>query len=153
MIKSARNLTDDEVQALRTEVDARMAAIELAYETSTGIERDRQLLSALVLCGTRRTLPAWLFWALLDQYKGRLLEHDKWLFSGERPKLKQQKPDREGLRWLMVIEARRNGFKGGAAYDEAAKRVEGTLAEGTGRSMKSSYLNFRKKQKGQKLPP
>jgi hypothetical protein len=146
------SLTVGELQALRDDFITRVAAIKRAYETSTGIERDRQLLSALVMCGT--TLPLWVYDALLDQQKARLQEHDNWLLTGEHvPPKGLQKPDRDGLRWLMVIEARRNGFKGDAAYDEAAKRLDGTLAEGTGRTMKSSYLNFRKKQKGQNQPP
>jgi hypothetical protein len=60
--------------------------IKRTYETSTGIERDRQLLGALILCDTIHPLPLWLYRALRDQ----LIDRIKW------------QPDNHWKRYWMV---------------------------------------------------
>jgi hypothetical protein len=48
-------------------VDSELAGLQRTYETSEGVERQRHLLAALVLCSTRYPLPQWAYEALRDQ--------------------------------------------------------------------------------------
>ena len=72
-----RTLTDDKTarNAIGAQFDAQMKAFRRAYETSTGIERHRYLLSALAVCGPLEPgmadpdyrVPSWLYRALCEQ--------------------------------------------------------------------------------------
>jgi hypothetical protein len=145
-----RKLTVAEVQALQADVVRRMAGLKRAYEASMGIERDRQLLGALILCGTFRPLPVWVYQALFDQQKAALYEHDQWLMTGQHvPRVGLQKPDRQWLRWLVAEEelaARRgerkrlpNGMKE-PAFKAASQRLKGTLAKGAPSTIRHDHV-------------
>jgi len=137
-----RALTDDEI---RVDIAAKLEAMHAAWQASSGIERDRQLLGALTLCGPFRPLPDWLYQELRDQIKSRLQEHDNWLLTGEHvPPKGLQKPDPDWLRWFVMTEVRREGLKGKNAEVEASKRLTGTLAKGKPRTMKRAYQLIRR---------
>lgn len=133
-----RALTDDEA---RVDIAAKLEAMHAAWATSSGVERDRQLTSALIMCGPFRPLPDWLYQALLDQQMARLQEHDNWLLTGKHePSKGLEKPDPDWLRWLTLTDVRREGFKGKKALEEASKRLKGTLAEGVGSTIRHAFV-------------
>jgi hypothetical protein len=128
---SARRAWPDN-EAVRKDRAARMVGLQRAYETSSGAERDRHLLGALVLCGTLDPLPDWVYKALFDLLKDRL----------------PQEPGLHWVRWMAILEAKRSvsivrGRKRKttwkAAYAQASERLADTPAAGTARTMKESY--------------
>ena len=148
-----RKLSDDEVRKWRADIEARLAGIKLAFDAATGIERDRLVVSAVALCGPFRPLPLWLFDEVTVRLEAPLEEHDAWLFTGKRPKLRQRKPDPDVLRALAVIEARLEGFKGDEAFEEAVRRVAGTLAAKGGKWAMRAAMSSRRKKKDKNTPP
>jgi hypothetical protein len=97
-MSAVRPLTDDEARALQAEFDIQMKAFRQAYETSTGIERHRNLLAALAVCGplervkdSDHRVPKWLYEALREQ---------------EAALLRQVEPGIHWIRWAMVREGK-----------------------------------------------
>jgi hypothetical protein len=105
-----RKLTDDEVRALQADIVARLEGLQHAYETSTGVDRDRHLLAAFVQWDTVHPLPTWLYDALIDQLKARI---------------PQRQPSMPWRDWWRVTgaheEARRKGQP--ISLREAARKV------------------------------
>jgi hypothetical protein len=118
---TVRPPTEDELRAWRAELDAQMKTFQQAYETSTGIERHRNLLAALAVCDSIQPdakpassdrsvsaplpaqtepemadptylVPSWLYKALCEQ---------------EAAVLRQVEPDMHWIRWMMVWEGKR----------------------------------------------
>jgi hypothetical protein len=135
-----------DAHALRAHVDIQMKAFRRAYETSSGIERHRCLLSALALCGplvpgvtdSDHRVPKWLYKALCEQHAAPL---------------RQVEPDIHWVRWLMVCEGKRQKrqvrvrgklqekeWTWPEAYTYASKELARPPYSGTPRTMKQSYL-------------
>lgn len=132
IIAKVRTLTDDEARAWGAKFDVQMEAFRRAYETSTGIERHRNLFSALALCGPLEPgtadpdyrVPSWLYTVLCEQEAAFL----------------RQEHDVHWMRWFMVYEAHfRKELTWPKAYEDASKALKGTSAEGTPRTMRESY--------------
>jgi hypothetical protein len=121
-------LTDDQARAFAVQ----LAALRRAYETSSGIERHRCLLSALALCGplvpgvtdSDYRVPKWLYKAVCGQQAAAL----------------RQEHDVHWTRWFMVKEARRRkGLSWPKAYEDVSKDLKGIEGlEGTPRTMRES---------------
>jgi hypothetical protein len=121
-----RKLTDDEVRAMRADLVARMKSLQRGYETSEGIERDRHLLGALVLCNTLHRLPLWLYKALRDQQVARV----------------EQQPNIHWKRWWMVTGAYEEGLREGRprwSLRKAAKEI----SEATGCSFFTIWNSYK----------
>lgn len=128
-VATERMLTDDQARAFAVQLEA----LRRAYETSSGIERHRCLLSALALCGPLEPgtadpdyrVPSWLYKALCEQQAAAL----------------RQEHDVHWLRWFMVHEAHyRKELTWPKAYENVSKALKGTPgAEGTPRTMRESY--------------
>jgi hypothetical protein len=123
-----RALTEAQIRAWRTDIDAKLAALQRAYEKETNpVERDRILMGAVVLC----PMPDWLRKGLIERLAGGL----------------PQQPDLHWGRWLLVREAHnkglpwmgKNGAWNGGAYDDASKQAAGTRWAGKPRTMKNSH--------------
>ncbi len=106
-----RALTDDEV---RVDIAAKLEAMHAAWAASEGIERRRQLTSALIMCGPFRPLPDWLYKALLDQ---------------QMAALQQWQPDIHWQRYWMVTGAYEAAQLNGQAISlrQAARKVSKVL--------------------------
>jgi hypothetical protein len=112
-----------------------LEAMDKTYQAASGVERDRQLLGALILCGTSRPLPIWLFVALRDRLTAGM----------------PQEPGLHLGRWIAVTEAKREvrvvrgserkiPWRGpNGAFAKASKRLAATPWAGTARTMRESY--------------
>jgi hypothetical protein len=66
------------IRAWRTDnIDRRLAGVKCVWERSSGAERHRHLLAAVVLCGSFRPLPDWAVKPLCDEVASRLLAPPK----------------------------------------------------------------------------
>ena len=95
------------------DIAIRLEAMGRAWESSKSEdERNRHLLGALVLCDSFRPLPNWVSAALYKLLTARL----------------PREPGMHEGRWLLVIEAIRQGLTWENAYKYASDRVGGSAA-------------------------
>jgi hypothetical protein len=124
--------------AIEAGIATKLEAMRRAYETASNKdERTYHLLGALVLCTTFRPLPNWLFKALKAELVAKL------------PK----KPDRHGVRYLLVLEGKRLKGTWAEGYGYARGKLEGTPYAGESRTMRESYQLFRDKLRGKRRQP
>ena len=120
--------------AIEADIAAKLETMRRSYEaTLKRDERTYHLLGALSMCSTIRPLPHWVFKALKAELAVRL----------------PQEPDLHGVRWLMVLEGKRQGKTWQNAYKYASERLAGTQWSGASLTMKASYQDFERKRRRQ----
>jgi hypothetical protein len=123
-LQKALQTSIEKTYPAQSDIDNRLAAMQKAWARSNGAEHDRQLLGALILCGSFRPLPDWLYTALQALLTERL----------------SQPPPINWTRWNLVLALRDvSNLTWEETYQRASELLEGTPAQGTPDAIRKSY--------------
>jgi hypothetical protein len=134
---------------LEAEIQERLAELQRACQKSRGTDRDYHLLGGLVLCGSLRPLPQWLYAALSKLLK-ELLSKQQFDKHWVRHLLVQEGHFIKGLSWPKSYEYARDELKA-LPDDHPDKRAAGSKW-----TMEASYKRIQRANRGKnnkrKLP-
>jgi hypothetical protein len=127
----ARKLTKDEARKFQSNIEVILAAMGKTWaQSSDGDERDRQVLGALIMCGTIWPLPDWLYKALVEPLRDRL---------------QRVKPSARFVRWqLMRYALDYEPCKWEEAPEWVAERLEYTEWRAQPETIRKDYEAYEK---------